>query len=105
MTNQLEKDRYVKVMADFGSTGIWNLRGVMADLNDLDVDHDIIFDLGKWIAWFETDATVPHLTEFRKFGRSICQRIKLQKPTWTVAYFDEVDGLGIEVKLWLKRHA
>jgi hypothetical protein len=105
--NRLERDKFVKVMADYSSNCIWQKNGTMASLCDLPVGPDTFFALGRWAAWHDdrnSNDPIPDIERFALFGWSIVQSIKLQLPDWTVAYFDPIsEATVIKVKLWLSR--
>lgn len=105
--NPLVRDKYVKVMADYGACGIWEKSGCMANLEDLPVDPQVIFDLGQWQYWFEarrSEDEINSLDRFVDFGERIARDIKRELPDWQVEYFDEREGKVVHrYWIWLNK--
>jgi hypothetical protein len=88
--------RWVKVMADYSSCGLWDSNGVHSDDADLPVSESLKARLRKWCDWYElNDDYLPEPTTqfdyeaFSAEGLLIAKAIKAQLPDWTVVYFDE----------------
>lgn len=91
-------DRYVKLMADYSSDGVWHRSGAMMDRTSLPISeglHRLIFD---WCVWYE-DSEFWREPDERKFefdtpafnarGELIARLLKMELPDWTVEYRPE----------------
>jgi hypothetical protein len=88
--------KWIKVMADYGSIGLWNERGYGVDLDSIDLDPYTIFMLGAWVCRYESQpdtfdwrSNTGDAAHFVQYGLKIAQRIKNQHPDWMVFYFNE----------------
>lgn len=97
--------KWVRVMGDYSSTGIWHWQGYEMDPDDLPVPADIKARLASWAAryhgahdsWRDGDADNfaalqeddRYLRAYSDEGLSLARAIKACLPDWTVVYFDE----------------
>lgn len=97
--------KWVRVMGDYCSSGIWHWEGHEMDPDDLPVPDDIKARLANWAAryfswtdsWCAGDPdNFARMREHDRLlrlysdeGRAIARSIKSALPEWTVVYFDE----------------
>lgn len=97
--------RWVRVMGDYSSSGIWHWQGYEMDPDDLPVPAGVKARLADWASrylsgadsWSEGDADNfaalqdedRQLRAYSDEGLSIARAIKVSLPDWTVVYFDE----------------
>lgn len=93
-----DKEVYVKVMADYCSSGLWNINGAHVEQDAYDLSPEILARLNKWNDWYETnDSWMCDNEDRRPFdtrmfaleGEQIARHIKAAHPDWTVWYFNE----------------
>ena len=91
---------YIKLMAEFTSSGVWNMLGSNVEVEDFDLAPEIVARIKKWCEWYETNESYRYNDEedgvdpfdyaaFAKEGLNIARHIKAAHPDWTVMYFDE----------------
>jgi len=85
----------VRVMADYGTEGLWTREGYMMLGNALPVSTALMARLRCWCRWYETntdyciaDSTFDYV-DFAATGLEIAKAIKRELPNWTIIYFDE----------------
>ncbi len=99
-TNALKRDRWVLVMGEFGSEGIWEKDGCEGAVENLPVSKDLQQRLYNWnlkydaIQWAHDEPEVepdepPDWREFSAQGLALAKEVKAALPDWTVMYFDE----------------
>ena len=88
--------KWIRVMADFCSDGLWEKNGCAVSSDDLPINEDLKVRLEQWCIWYEKQRTDVSLKEqgfdiegFAKEGLEIAKEIKKELPEWTVVYFDE----------------
>jgi hypothetical protein len=93
------KNKWVRIMAEHGSDGVWHQGGGAADSDDLPISEALKKRLAFWN--FEYGKTIdPILTErmgeepfdvvaFSAEGLALANAIKTEAPDWTIEYFDE----------------
>jgi hypothetical protein len=90
--------RFVKVMADHTSTGLWDSQGVSEETSFVPMSAPLLARLGAWCVWYETNEDYKSPDErraefdyagFSAEGLAIAKAIKAELPDWTVVYFDE----------------
>lgn len=89
---------YVKVMAEYCSSGLWNEHGANTCEDEYGLSPELLERLDKWQGWYDRDNksyctepdedTFPY-EAFAKEGEMIARHIKAANPTWTVMYFNE----------------
>jgi hypothetical protein len=96
VTETEAKPRWVKVMAEYSSCGLWDSNGVHSDEAELPVSEALKARLRKWCDWYErNDDYLPEprtqfdYEAFAAEGLLIAKAIKAELPDWTVTYFDE----------------
>lgn len=95
----LAKDKWVRVMTDYSSDGLWAKDGCAVDDQELPVSTELKQRLSVWCANYEkSEFYLPpeerrngqfDLIAHGKEGRDIARAIKAELPDWTVVYFDE----------------
>ena len=83
--------KWVRVMADYCSDGLWDHEGTMMGRDSLPISTQLKTRHEQWCLWYEKNTkNVPFdYSEFSKEGREISHAIKTELPDWTVIYFDE----------------
>lgn len=90
--------KYVKLMADYASSGVWESDGLMMDSDDLPISNRIKEMIFRWMCWYEEsqfflppeERTVDFdIQNFSKIGEQIAKEIKLELSDWTVVYMNE----------------
>lgn len=91
-------DRYIRVMPDYCSNGIWHRDGMHAEADELPVSKELLERLARWSDWYNINddfllaaerKNKLSWAEFDKEGLSIAYAIKRELPDWTVVWFDE----------------
>lgn len=90
---------YVRVMADYCSTGLWNENGENVDVDDYALSTSTIKALKEWCHLYEhnddwkpfIDRKIPafDIKSFSEKGLEIAKMVKLDLPQFKVVYFDE----------------
>lgn len=90
-------DKFIKVMADFSSTGLWDRQGVMLELTDIpELPFWFSKELVPWCEKYEdydfdmedAENDFP-LEEFAAEGKVLAQKLAKAMPDWEIWYFDE----------------
>ncbi len=94
--------KYVKVMCDYLSTGVWDKNDRSMSVDDLPITFWLKQMLKDWQVMYDTQdiveqvingeyTVVSHLdiVDFSKIGYAIAVKIKQQLPDYEVFYFDE----------------
>jgi len=90
-----------KVMADFSSTGLWDLdTGIMVDYDQSGLPDDLIIELHEWILDYSrkyTDKETFRILkeksrEFNKRGLSIAEKVRRIHNTSRIEYWGERTG-------------
>jgi len=99
--NMLAAERWVRVMADYSSEGLWHKDGCAAAAEDLPVSEALSARLRAWCDLYEESTEylpVDHpdrkpfdVAAFAAEGREIAKAIKAELPDWTVIYLDEAE--------------
>lgn len=94
----MNKVQIIKVMFDFCSSGIWNLKnGVMIDYDEINISKELEKNFETWIDETDTEHT-DRETYFVKQnsedivnnrGRELARRLKREKPEFTIYYVPE----------------
>jgi hypothetical protein len=101
--NELDiQPRWVKVMAEYSSSGLWDSNGTHADEDFVPMSEALKARLKAWCLWYEKnedylDTPDPAFdyVSFSAEGFAIAKAIKAELPDWTVIYFDEAKMPGI----------
>lgn len=94
-TSRFHGLRWVRVMAVFGSEGVWQMDGTEGALDDLPVPKALRDRLDAWQAVYDEhddmDEAAPRLDvgRFAAEGLAIARSLKAALPDWTVIYHDE----------------
>jgi len=91
--------KWVRVMADYASDGLWDMDGLCASAEELPISELLQARLAAWCAWHDRDCEdyLPvdkrtsefPVAEFTSEGLAIARAIKAELPDWTVVYLDE----------------
>ena len=92
-------DRFVKLMPDFCSEGVWNREGVHMNLDELPIHYWLKCMIREWIAEYDRgysamDDDTFDMEKFAKHGYALAVKLKQNLPDWTVMYFDENKMFG-----------
>lgn len=95
----LAEQKWVRVMTDYGSDGLWNKSGAAVDAESLPVSDALKAQLAAWCERYEKSGfyLAPEDRQNASFdvvahgneGRVIARAIKAHLPDWTVIYYDE----------------
>ena len=93
MKNLLEKHKYIKIQADYFSTGIWNANGDNAEVEQATSDSELNQKISLWQAEFDkndpfTPMTDEELVIHMNEGLKIGKLLKEEHPTWHIALFN-----------------
>ena len=88
-----EPVRWVRVMADYSSDGLWAFDGAMMLREDLPISPLLAARHERWCDRYESDDyerddDAFDVAEFAAEGLEIARAIKDELPDWTVVYFD-----------------
>src|SRR5574343_462241 len=93
-------DKYVKLMPEFMSEGVWDREGIHMSLDDLPIQYWLKSMIRQWIAQYDQgysgmeDGTFD-MEWFAKQGFALAVKLKQNlPPDWTVVYFDEYKMFG-----------
>src|SRR6185312_8878778 len=97
--NMLAAEKWVRVMADYSSDGLWHKDGCTAAAEDLPISAPLQARLRAWCDWYEQNTDYLPADERKPFdtpafaaeGREIARAIKAELPEWTVIYLDEAE--------------
>ena len=98
-TSRFHGLRWVRIMAVFGSEGVWQMDGTEGALDDLPVPKALRDRLDAWQAAYDDhddmDEAAPRLdvARFSAEGFAIARAVKAALPDWTVMYHDEAKAL------------
>lgn len=95
----MNKLKYIKLMADYSSTGVWERGGANADLSEFPLSESLQKEITDWCDYYEIndDWQAPEnrrqplfdLKSFSIVGLAIAKKIKKELPDYQVMYFDE----------------
>lgn len=94
-TSRFHGLRWVRLMAVFGSEGVWQMDGTEGMLDDLPVPPALRDRIDAWQAVYDEhddmdeDAPVLDADRFAADGLAIARSVKAALPDWTVVYHDE----------------
>lgn len=102
--------KWVRVMADYSSDGLWHHDGTMMERDELPISAELQARHEQWCHWYEKSEgpSSKHGSEpsktfdyagFSKEGKEIARAIKMELPDWTVIYFDEEAALSTVLKI------
>jgi len=84
--------KYVRLMADYCSSGVWDENGTNIDINDLPIHYWLKSMITEWQAEYDRVSLEEDLFDvqlFAKNGYALAFKLKQNLPDWTVMYFDE----------------
>jgi hypothetical protein len=97
-TQQLDvaRSHWVKVMADYSATGLWDSTGVPLEHDEVPISLALRERLSAWCNRYELNEDYLPGAEgsfdyagFSADGLAIAKALKTELPDWTVVYFDE----------------
>lgn len=91
---------YLRLMADYSSSGMWDKEGVMVDINEIPISNELKHHIQAWVAWYDTysntydednDKTQHYFDAeiFAAHGLQLAKMLKQELPSWKIIYFDE----------------
>lgn len=84
--------KYVRLMADYCSSGVWDEDGVNVSLNSLPIHFWLKTMITEWQAKYDREAFDNDkfdVETFAKHGYALAVKLKQNLPDWTVMYYDE----------------
>jgi len=96
----------IKVMADFCSSGLWNLKNYhMVDYDELGIPEELQKEIEDWIEFYDSEATErpsycvrdEKAEELHKKGRTLARKIKALFPNRRVEYWAEMSKNSKEI--------
>lgn len=95
MRNTLVDSKFVRIMPDHCSSGVWNIRGSNVDEEDLPVTPALITRIKEWQRVFDTTDWYTNSAERTETYREICYEnlaiaveVARQLPDWTVVIYN-----------------
>lgn len=100
--------RFVRLMADYCSDGVWNAAGAMMDRDSLPVGQDLKDAIAGWCHDYESSqfyrapeerTTDFDVLSFNARGEELATRLRSELPGWTVTHraqslpSEEADGI------------
>ena len=92
-------EKYLRVMADYSSTGLWNKDGINVEVDSLGLSEGVLKSLDDWCLEYERNndylpeeyRTDPrfNLKEFSERGLEVAKLIKSELKDFKIVYFDE----------------
>ena len=85
-------NKYVRLMADFCSSAVWDENGTNIDIDDVPMHFWLKSMITQWQAWYDRegfDEDTFDVKTFSKHGYALAVKLKQNLPDWTVIYFDE----------------
>lgn len=97
--------KWLKVMADYSSCGLWEQEGCEATLDEIPLTYFTKTRLSHWCGMFElNDDYMPEkerrkpefpLEFFAMWGEILARQIKKELPDWTIIYFNDFKSHGV----------
>lgn len=89
-------DKYIKIMADYSSTGLWDRDGMMLELDEVPLPFWWVPKFKRWTEWYEEndDYMEDSIVDFQyqKFaaaGEDLATQLAKVLPDWQIWYFNE----------------
>ena len=85
-------NKYVRLMADHCSSGVWDENGTNLDIDSLPIFYWLKTMIGEWQAVYDRegfDMDTFDVKTFSKNGYALAVKLKQNLPDWTVVYYDE----------------
>jgi hypothetical protein len=83
----------VRLMADYGTTGVWDRDGVPLSPDRLPFSAKLSQRLARWCARFQTSFEREiDLEAFAAEGLAIARAVKAELPGRSIVYFDEAEA-------------
>lgn len=92
------KDKFVKIMFDYGASPFWTKEGGNAYDDFVPISKELFDKLEVWLAatgkalWPYDSGDCdekPDLVSVSEMGRELAKEVKRECPEWTVFYYDE----------------
>ena len=83
--------KYVRLMADYCSSGVWDENGTNIDIDDLPAHFWLKQMISAWQAIYDVHSLNEDfdVKTFSEQGYALAVKLKQSLPDWTVEYFDE----------------
>ena len=96
-------ERWVRVMAEDGAPGLWDVTGCARDAEELPIDSALVARMEAWAEWYDRESAAnvgfpksfhweqlpdAPVTAFNAEGRAIGRAIHAALPNWTVVIVD-----------------
>ncbi|PYE86669.1 hypothetical protein [Phyllobacterium leguminum] len=99
----LAREKWVRVMCDYGAEGVWDKDGVSREPEELAISRELMDRIYKWQEWhdrivdryYDEELSDDDESLIRDYiansaeGYDIALAVKSALPDWTVVYFDE----------------
>lgn len=91
----LHREKWVRIMADYGAEGIWDKRGFSREPESIPLSCELSTRVYAWQDWYDRQCTdyLPEnqldVVAFAAEGLAIARAVKAALPDWTIIYFDE----------------
>ncbi len=91
----LHREKWVRIMADYGAEGIWDKRGFSREPESIPLSSELSARVYAWQDWYDRECTdyLPEnqldVVAFAAEGLAIAHAVKAALPDWTVIYLDE----------------
>jgi len=89
---------FVKLMADYCSTGVWHQSGTMMEMESLPISDKLKAEIKKWTDWYEGSEFYLDPSDrkgefdigaFNRQGALLAIKINNELPLWSVLYRPE----------------
>ena len=92
---------YVKLMADYCSSGVWGIGGDNIDIDSVPIPFWLKTMITEWVAHYDRHGMDSDFDDgtFTKMGFAIAHKMKQNLPDeWTVVYYREDTGAREVIK-------
>ena len=90
----MSNEKYVKLMADYCSDGVWNSDGASISIDSLSIPFWLKSMILDWQAVYDVQSFENEnfdIDSFSKDGYALAVKLKQNLPDFTVEYFDEAE--------------
>lgn len=87
--------KYVKLMADYCSSGVWDENGTNVDIDTIPMHYWLKSLIEQWQAWYDREGMEEDkfdVKAFTKQGFALAMKLKQNLPDWEVWYFSEEEA-------------
>lgn len=96
MRKSLADSKYVRIMLDHCSTGLWNIKGYNVDEEELPVTSDLIVRIKAWQCIFDNIDWHTNSAEHSEVYKNLCYEnlaiaiaVAKQLPDWTIVIYND----------------